>query len=740
MFSLVLFSAFAFSDYSDPGTFEAKSYDDAKVLRVKYTQGEAYITRSYDEGFEEAAINLPIFEKDIAGTTDGRLEVYLGRLNYLRLDYDTEVNFDKVPELRKTGMSFRLIKGGIYLDIENLDFERDIEIQTPDCGIFLLDKGLYRINVNEGGRTELYVYDGIAEVSGENYNRNVRENQKIVMFDGRVKERPFYFYSSDADDFDRWNRERNQTVGYARYSSSRYLDEGYGEYEYELSRNGRWRYDSTYGTNIWIPYNVGDDWRPYYRGRWVWSPNYGYVWTSFDSWGFFTHHYGRWHWDPIYHWCWVPGYRWSPAWVSWFWDDYYYGWSPLSWWNRPIVVYNGRWWRNYHYRHGVPFHARSTTIIRKGQLSSAGVHRVALTRGAAGKISKKSIVFRGNAPGVRPMYSKVNVINARGKNVTYKKSGIISTTRYKIAKTGSVTSKMKVKSNVVYKYSSPGKKVSKEKTWKYSQSPYTKRSSVTTKVKSKSYKYKPSTSSTSSTSSKTRKYGTSRDSVKSRVSTSGSTSKYKARTSSSSKTKKSSSKSKSSSGKKVKKKKESPSYSYYAPSSSKSYSSSSSSKTTSRTGNSYSSKKKSYSSYSYPKKSQSSYKTYGNKSNNSYYKPSTSSRKQTASSSSSSYKSSYTPRSSYSKPSSSSYSKPSSSYKSSSKSSYTPRSSYSKPSSSYKSSYKSSSSYSKPSSSYKSSSTSRSSSSYKRSSRSSSSSKRSSSKSSSSSRSNKKKN
>ncbi len=691
MFSLALLNAFAYSDDSDPGTFEAKSYDDAKVLRVKYTQGEAFITRSYDEGFEEAAVNLPIFEKDTAGTTDGRLEVYLGRLNYLRLDYDTEVTFDKVPELRKTGMSFSITKGGIYLDVENLDFERDIEIQTPDCGIFLLDKGLYRINVNEGGRTDFYVYAGIAEVAGKDYNRNVRKNQKIVMFDGQVIERPFYFYSSDADNFDRWNRERNQTVGYARNSSSRYLDEGYEEYEYELSRSGKWYYNTTYRTNIWVPNNVGSDWRPYYHGRWVWSPHYGYVWNSFDSWGFFTHHYGRWHWDPFYHWCWIPGYRWSPGWVSWFWDDTYYGWSPMSWWDRPIVVYNGRWWRNYNYRRGVPFHARSTTIIRKGQLSSAGVHRVALTRDSASKISKKSIVFRGNAPNARPIHSKVNVINARGKQVTYKKNGIISATMYKLAKSGSVTSKIKDKKSVVYKYSNPGKKISKEKTSKYSGSPYTKSSSVSSKLKSKSYKYKPSTSPTSSTSYRTPKSGSSSSSVKSRVSTTGSKSEYKARTSSSSKTKARSPKSKSSSGEqKIKKKKDSPSYSYYAPSSSKSYSSSSSSgsssKTASSTAKSYSSKKKassSYSSsYSSPKKSRSSYKT---------YKPSSSSGKETATSSSSSYKSSNKSSSSNSKPSSSynssNKSRGSSSYKSSSRSSSSSKKSSSKSSSS-SSSYK----------------------------------------------------
>jgi hypothetical protein len=610
-----------------------------------------------------------------------------------------------------------VLRGGIYLDIENLDYERDIEVQTPDCGVFLLDRGAYRINVNEGGRTEIYVYDGIAEVAGDNYSRNVRENQKIVMFNGRVKERPFYFYSTDKDDFDRWNQDRTGELGYARYGSSQYLDSGYEEYEHELSRNGRWRYNDSYNTYIWIPYNVGVDWRPYYHGRWIWNPYYGYVWNSFDSWGYFTHHYGRWHWDPFYHWHWIPGYHWSSAWVSWYGNDYYYGWCPLSWWNRPVVVYNGRWWRNHRYRNGIPFHARSTTIIRKSQLSSSGVHRVALRKGDTATLSKKSLVFKGNAPNMRPVVSKVDVINARGKKVVYKKNGLVSTNKYKVMKTTTGISRTKDKSPV-YKYS--GKKLAKEKVSKYTKSPYTKSSTY----KSKSYKYGtsekssgykvkkyPSSSSSSGYKSKS-KYRSSSGSKSRSSSSSGYKSKVKKSSSKSSSSKSKSSSSRKSSGSKsktIKKKKSEPSYSYKSSGSSSSYSSSSpysgksySSRTT------YKKKTSSYSSsYKSPYKSQSSTKSYKS-SHKPSYKPS--------------YRSSYkTPTKSYS----------GSSYNSRSSSSYK---SYSKPSSSYRSSSKS---YSKPSSSYKSSGSS--SSSYKSSSRSSSSRSSKSSSSSSSSRSVRKK-
>ena len=97
----------------------------------------------------------PCSKKIRSAPPSGRLGIYLGRLNYLRLDSDTLVELQKIPQLRKTDLNVRVEKGGIYLDIESLDNEKGIEIQTPDCGIFLLDKGVYRINVIEDPRTEV---------------------------------------------------------------------------------------------------------------------------------------------------------------------------------------------------------------------------------------------------------------------------------------------------------------------------------------------------------------------------------------------------------------------------------------------------------------------------------------------------------------------------------------------------------------------------------------------------------
>jgi hypothetical protein len=460
LFVFLVLTAVTYSNIqkNDEETFQPKYYDNAKVIRVKYTNGETYVRRSYEEGLEEASVNLPLFEKDVLGTTEGRLEVYLGRLNYLRLDFDSELEFERIPALRKTNLAIRIKRGGIYLDIASMDHEKDIEIQTPDCGVFVLDRGVYRINVNEAGGTTIFVHEGTAEISGKNYSKNIRDNQKIVMLAGDINERPYYFYSSDKDDFDTWNEERNRAVGYARHSSSRYLQDGYEDYEYELTRAGSWRYNSSFGRYVWIPYNIDSYWRPYYHGRWIWHPYYGYMWNSYDTWGWFTHYYGRWHWDVAFGWHWIPGYHWSPAWVYWWGSDYYYGWCPLSYWNRPLIFRNGYWHRRYDFRrHGFPHNSRSTIIVRKRHLTAGKIHKVAIRGGANVNLAREKVIFKGSSPKFRPAITKVKVTNAKRQTVYYKKEGLNSLTRYK-------------RSAKAAEYSYKGRKITPKTTSKYSPS------------------------------------------------------------------------------------------------------------------------------------------------------------------------------------------------------------------------------------------------------------------------------
>jgi hypothetical protein len=98
-----------------------------------------------------------------------------------------------------------------------------------------------------------------------------------------------------------------------------------------LQDHGRWQRHSRWG-EVWIPASVQRDWRPYTRGHWVYTDDWGWYWVEDDaeaSWGWVTNHYGRWVYDEELEWCWVPGEEWGPAWVQWRRSDNVVGWAAL---------------------------------------------------------------------------------------------------------------------------------------------------------------------------------------------------------------------------------------------------------------------------------------------------------------------------------------------------------------------------------------------------------------------------
>ncbi len=95
----------------------------------------------------------------------------------------------------------------------------------------------------------------------------------------------------------------------------------------DLAPYGTWIDYPSYG-HVWHPMIEGD-FRPYLtNGNWNYS-NEGWAWNSNYNWGWATFHYGRWMYDNSYGWLWIPGYEWSPAWVTWGNVDNYYAWAPI---------------------------------------------------------------------------------------------------------------------------------------------------------------------------------------------------------------------------------------------------------------------------------------------------------------------------------------------------------------------------------------------------------------------------
>ncbi len=383
---------------------QSEDYDAASFARVTYVKGDVTVTRAGDLGSEEATVNVALVEGDRIGVREGRAEVDFGRKNFLRIDRGTEVEISNLPRGGDDRTRLHLRSGRIYLRVNSLDQEKNIEVHSPDASYYVLEEGLFRFDVRSNAETELAVIEGSIEAAGEGGSQIISSRERLVASNGRLGAQGAYSYSRD--DFDNFNEDRDSK--YSQYVSNRYLPSELSDYEEELSDNGSWVYEQPYGY-VWAPRLNYSDWRPYYYGRWSWYASCGWTWIPDESWGWPVHHYGRWGWRLGLGWYWVPQVSWGPAWVHWYHGSDYYGWCPLSWYNYPCVLADNMYYDRYHGSH-YPGHNRAMTVVHRNQLQNRHVSHVALSRQQASGLGHINLAAR--QPDVRPVINRSGLRSA----------------------------------------------------------------------------------------------------------------------------------------------------------------------------------------------------------------------------------------------------------------------------------------------------------------------------------------
>jgi hypothetical protein len=404
-------------------------YTNDSVARMSYVEGKTFVQRASDLGYEEGVLNMPVSEGDRLGTAEGRMEVHFGRGNYVRLDNDTKLDILNLPKKGDDIARMRVWSGSIYLVVGNLAKEKGIEIHTADSSFYILDKGIYRINVRENRQTEVLVYRGLIEAAGEGGSTLLKADQRLEISEGKFSGKPSSFMDVANDAFDRFNESRNSQVGQQFAKGKRYLPAELEDYESELDENGQWTYVAPYG-NVWVPSGIDADWQPYWDGRWVWLGMSGWTWLPYEPWGWATFHYGRWHWGMDLGWYWIPTSIWGPAWVNWWWNDSYFGWGPMSYWGFPAFYagfnffggYYGGYYGGYfpYYGHYYPAGSRPLTVINRNQLRDPNISHVALRDPTTMK-SLPKMTFSAQAPNLRPAGTKISVQPLNGSRVMLRK-------------------------------------------------------------------------------------------------------------------------------------------------------------------------------------------------------------------------------------------------------------------------------------------------------------------------------
>lgn len=339
-------------------------YTERSLARLSHITGHTFVQKAGELVYEEAVVNMPLAEGDRINTTEGRAEIYIGSGNYVRLDFNTKIDLNKLPSIENDLIQIKLWTGNIIVSLESLDKEKNIELHTADISIYVLDRGLYRVNVNKNRNTEFIVYEGVVEAAGESESLLLKGGQKLEAQRGYYTEIPLDFMTAANDNFYEWSHQRDSIL--RQHFAKRYLPQELEDFEYELSAYGHWNYVSPYG-HVWVPGRISPNWRPYSHGRWLWYPICGWTWLPYEPWGWVTFHYGRWHWCVDLGWYWIPTVKWGPAWVRWYrWDDYW-AWTPISYYDHPVVIINNIFDPRYN-QNTYPPNSRSLTVVRKDQL------------------------------------------------------------------------------------------------------------------------------------------------------------------------------------------------------------------------------------------------------------------------------------------------------------------------------------------------------------------------------------
>ncbi|HOW53056.1 MAG TPA: FecR domain-containing protein [Syntrophorhabdaceae bacterium] len=301
---------------------------DPDTLYVRYIEGAVELAEAGSSQWTGAAVNTPLIEGDTIRTAaTGRAELLMKDGSLVRIGKGSTM---KIIAVEQNGVQFKLDRGMAYINAKGSK-EVPIFFDTSSAALDIATPATLRIDAYDDGTSEISVYKGTVYAAQQKGKMPVKAGERIVLrADGSA---PVLAGLRGADEWQRWNTDRDGSTSAGYGESNAYLPEELRTYSSDFDTNGQWVYTDEY-SYVWVPtvITVGT-WSPYRTGRWAWIRG-SYVWIGYEPWGWAPYHYGRWAYHRHAGWCWVPparGHvRWEPAHVAWVHSSKHVGWVPLA--------------------------------------------------------------------------------------------------------------------------------------------------------------------------------------------------------------------------------------------------------------------------------------------------------------------------------------------------------------------------------------------------------------------------
>ena len=240
--------------------FAAAAMTIARPGTVNYTEGHVLVD-GRTVGTQSLG-NLEISPGQELTTQDGKAEILLTPGSVLRVDNNSEV---RMVANGLTDTRAEVLRGKALLEIDNLQKENRIAVQTGGATAEVVKDGLYRFDANP---PKISVFDGKLRVTKEDRSVEIGKGKEVVVNSASLL-KPDKFDRSQKDELYAWSDLRSKYMAEANAASARTL---------------------VVGGPGW--YGAGWYWSPWYS-TWAFMPGYGY-WASPFGYSFYAPGYWGW--------------------------------------------------------------------------------------------------------------------------------------------------------------------------------------------------------------------------------------------------------------------------------------------------------------------------------------------------------------------------------------------------------------------------------------------------------------
>lgn len=304
--------------------------------RISFDTGGLLIKGPQETEWAAAAVNALVVPGDTLWVDqEGTAEVELAGANFLRLADQSKAEVVALPP----DVFIRGWVGSFY--IQRLTRSEGTFVFTaPAATVEIADNSMVRMDINGQGALTVSVRWGRAVVNSEQGGEvTAMEGTRVWVDPGYLPSDPTVFDRNQGDAFDNWSNERARLLAEgAQTTPKEVVVQNTTVGVYDLPRYGEWVYIDH--QPYWRP-TVVVDYVPYRYGYWNYMPAYGHVWIDEYPFAYVTSHYGRWRHTTPYGWVWSYDPVWSPAWVASMRVGEYYMWSPVDYYQRPVMVVGG---------------------------------------------------------------------------------------------------------------------------------------------------------------------------------------------------------------------------------------------------------------------------------------------------------------------------------------------------------------------------------------------------------------